>query len=101
MATVLVTGGSGFLGINLIRYLLAKGDQVVSLDFAPFEYPEKNKINAILEDIRHPEAVDAAMKWVDYVVHCAAALPLYLRKKSTPPMLTVPALLLSRRSSMG
>jgi len=33
---VLVTGGSGFLGINLIRYLMARGIETVNVDFAPF-----------------------------------------------------------------
>ncbi|HEY6626784.1 MAG TPA: NAD-dependent epimerase/dehydratase family protein, partial [Ignavibacteriaceae bacterium] len=28
----LVTGGSGFLGINLIRYLHSRGHQIKSLD---------------------------------------------------------------------
>ena len=36
----LVTGGSGFLGINLIRFLLEKGHQVVSLDLLPFDYAD-------------------------------------------------------------
>ncbi len=36
----LVTGGSGFLGINFIRYALARGHSVVSLDKEPFDYPE-------------------------------------------------------------
>ena len=31
---VLVTGGSGFTGINLVRYLLSKGVKVRSLDLA-------------------------------------------------------------------
>ena len=37
---VLVTGGSGFTGINLIRYLLDKGVSVRSLDFAEFTYTD-------------------------------------------------------------
>jgi len=73
----LVTGGSGFLGINLIRYLLSRGCFVRSLDIAPFEYPEKDRINHIIGDIRKKKDVDNAMKGIDIVVHCAAALPLY------------------------
>lgn len=78
--TFLITGGSGFLGINLIRYLLKKGEKVVSLDLAPFDYPEKNKITAIVGDIRDKKTVDKAMQGVDVVVHCAAALPLYKKE---------------------
>jgi len=37
VARYLVTGGSGFLGINVIRYLLRRGHEVVSLDIAPFD----------------------------------------------------------------
>jgi nucleoside-diphosphate-sugar epimerase len=74
----LITGGSGFLGINLIRYLLERGHTVSNIDFAPFDYPDsKDKIRNCLNDIRDREAVDRAMEGVDIVVHCAAALPLY------------------------
>jgi len=74
----LITGGSGFLGINLIRFLLSKGHEVVSLDIEPFTYEDcKNKINAILGDIRDLEMVDKAIEGCDFVVHAAAALPLY------------------------
>ncbi len=37
---VLITGGAGFLGINLTRYLLERGYDVTSLDIADFDYPD-------------------------------------------------------------
>ncbi len=77
---ILITGGSGFLGINLIRYLYSKNfTELTSLDIAPFDYPEadRKKVNAILGDIRDTALVDRLMAEHDLVVHCAAALPLY------------------------
>jgi nucleoside-diphosphate-sugar epimerase len=76
MARFLVTGGAGFLGINLCRLLLERGHEVRSLDIAAFSYPERNRVEVLLGDIRDPETVDRAMAGVEVVVHCAAALPL-------------------------
>jgi nucleoside-diphosphate-sugar epimerase len=47
--TVFITGGAGFLGINLVRHLLAKGYKVVSYDLLPFDYPETfgTRINCV------------------------------------------------------
>jgi nucleoside-diphosphate-sugar epimerase len=74
----LVTGGAGFLGINLIRFLYNKGNEIVSLDIADFEYPDMaDKIEIIKGDIRNSETVKAATKGIDAIVHTAAALPLY------------------------
>lgn len=73
----LVTGGSGFLGINLVRYLLGKGHKVRSLDLLPFDYPEADQVDWIIGDIRDQAMVEQCMEGVDMVVHCAAALPLY------------------------
>ena len=76
--TVLVTGGAGFLGINLIRYLLERGHAPVSLDVAPLDYPDvQGRVVAVTGDIRDEAAVKTAMAGVDAVVHAAAALPLY------------------------
>jgi len=76
--TVLITGGAGFLGINLVRYLLAREQRVVSLDLAPFDYADaRDKITAVRGDIRNADDVRRAMAGVDVVVHAAAALPLY------------------------
>ncbi|MCU0512410.1 MAG: NAD-dependent epimerase/dehydratase family protein [Anaerolineae bacterium] len=77
MARYLITGGAGFLGINMARHLLAGGHTVVSLDMAPFDYPERPQITEVRGDIRQRDAVDRAMQDVDIVIHTAAALPLY------------------------
>jgi nucleoside-diphosphate-sugar epimerase len=75
--TTLVTGGAGFLGINEVRHLLARGHQVTSLDIAPFDYPERDRIRVVDGDIRDAAAVRRAMEGARFVVHTAAALPLY------------------------
>jgi nucleoside-diphosphate-sugar epimerase len=75
--TYLITGGAGFLGINLTRYLLARGHHVVSLDIAPFDYPERPQVRSVQGDIRNPADVQKALEGVDRVIHTAAALPLY------------------------
>lgn len=80
MSTYLITGGAGFLGINMTRYLLARGHQVVSLDIAPFDYPERSQITEVTGDIRIRADVEKAMLGVDVVIHTAAALPLYKKE---------------------
>lgn len=76
--TYLITGGAGFLGINLVRHLLNKGQRVVSYDLAPFDYEDvKEQVTVITGDIRDEAAVAKAMDGVDIIVHTAAALPLY------------------------
>ncbi len=73
-----ITGGSGFLGINLIRYLYSKNHDIVSLDLVKFDYPDmKDKIKHVEGDIRDRNKVQELMKGIDIVVHTAAALPLY------------------------
>ena len=79
---ILVTGGAGFLGINLIRYLLKKNHEIVSLDIAGFNYPDvSDKIKIIKGDIRNTVAAGQAMLGVNAVIHTAAALPLYTKEE--------------------
>ena len=74
----LITGGAGFLGINLARYLLAKGQSVASLDIADFRYADaRNRVQIMTGDIRNHATVESAMEGVSVVIHAAAALPLY------------------------
>lgn len=74
----LITGGAGFLGINLVRYLHSRGHNVASLDIVQFDYKDMNdKIEIITGDIRDKQAVEKAVQGRDIIVHTAAALPLY------------------------
>jgi len=80
MAAYFITGGAGFLGINLTRFVLEKGHRVISFDISPqYDYPEKDddRVTVIQGDIRDIEAVREAIAGCDIIVHTAAALPLY------------------------
>jgi nucleoside-diphosphate-sugar epimerase len=72
----LITGGAGFLGINLCRHLLAQHGQVRTLDIAPCQYSERSKVEVIDGDVRDRTTVFEATREVDVIVHAAAALPL-------------------------
>jgi nucleoside-diphosphate-sugar epimerase len=74
--TFLVTGGAGFFGINMIRYLLERGQSVVSIDLEPFDYLERNRVRVVTGDIRKPADMEQAIEGVDVVIHAAMALPL-------------------------
>lgn len=75
---IYITGISGFLGINLVRYLLLHNYANISgIDLVDFSYPERDRITFLQGDIRDALAVKASMKSADIVIHAAAALPLY------------------------
>jgi len=53
---------------------------ITSLDIAEFDYPEKDRVNVIKGDIRDKNVVTQCMNDVTWVVHTAAALPLYRKE---------------------
>lgn len=77
MKTVLITGGAGFLGVHLSRFLLKKGFNIISVDIADYTAEDiKSKVQIIKADIRNEGELNNIFKNVDYVVHTAAALPI-------------------------
>ncbi|MBT2489838.1 NAD-dependent epimerase/dehydratase family protein [Streptomyces sp. ISL-96] len=74
--TVVVTGGSGMLGGNLVQSLAAAGLEVRSLDVRPPTEPVPG-VDHVIADIRDAGRVRAALAGADAVVHTAAALPSY------------------------
>jgi len=81
MGRVLVTGGAGFIGSNLVPRLLEKGYSVVVLDnlcSGKLENLDGVKDNPafrfIRGDIRDPVALSKALDGVDSVVHLAALI---------------------------
>lgn len=74
MARIFITGGSGFVGRNLIRALTARGDEVIALARSPRATLTVEELGALsasgdLEDI---EAMKVGMRGCDTVIHAAA-----------------------------
>lgn len=77
MAKYLVTGVAGFIGSNIAQALLDRGEEVRGIDNFCHGRMENiasilNRIEFLEADIRDFEAVRAASKGVDYVLHRAA-----------------------------
>ncbi len=75
---ILITGGTGFLGVHLARYFLKKKYRVTLLDTAPLTAKDIiGKVNVVNADIRDYTSLEKALAQITYVVHAAAALPIH------------------------
>ena len=74
ISTVLVTGGSGFIGSYVVDRLLSDGIKVVSFDHVHAQKNLPTGAERFLGDIRDAEAVTEAMAHVDGFIHLAGVL---------------------------
>lgn len=75
--TILVTGGTGFLGGEIIRALAAQGAQIRALvrDPARADYiRDLAQVTLVQGDLTRPETLAQALEGAPYVIHSAAAL---------------------------
>lgn len=75
MQTILVTGGCGFIGANLLPMLLSKGYAVRVLDsliLGNREYIKGLNVEFMKGDVRDPGDAARATRGVDTVIHLAA-----------------------------
>jgi nucleoside-diphosphate-sugar epimerase len=80
---ILITGGAGFLGLHLTNYFKKNTKNTLTLlDIADYNQKEyTGKLNLVKGDIRDKKVVSKIMKEIDYVIHAAAALPLWSEKE--------------------
>lgn len=88
METFLVTGGAGFIGSNIVEYLVNKGKRVRVIDNLSTGKLENikpflNEIEFINGDIRDLETVNKAAEGIEVVLH-QAALPSVPRSVADP-----------------
>jgi len=78
---VLVSGGTGFVGCNVVRYLAHQGCEVLALDVTPpdnaletYWHKEEDRIRFVQSDITSKQAVEKTVKGekIDFIVHTAA-----------------------------
>ncbi|OBH77256.1 steroid delta-isomerase [Mycobacterium scrofulaceum] len=76
LGRVLVTGGSGFVGANLVTTLLDRGYRVRSFDRAPSPLPEHPQLEVLEGDITDTAVCAQAVDGIDTVFHTAAIIEL-------------------------
>ncbi len=76
LGRVLVTGGSGFVGANLVTELLERGLEVRSFDRVPSSLPGHPRLEVFEGDITNGDDVAAAVDDIDTVIHTAAIIDL-------------------------
>jgi nucleoside-diphosphate-sugar epimerase len=78
---ILVTGGGGFVGLNLVEALLGRGEEVVLFDSGMLPrtaqralMPHAGRLNVARADVRDAAQVNQVFEShrIEFIVHCAA-----------------------------
>ena len=79
MSSILVTGGNGFVGRHIVAVLQDRGEtvRVLALPAEDTRWLEQCGITVCRGDVRQPEAVAAAMRGADAVLHMAAMMDVW------------------------
>src|ERR1700693_925141 len=80
MTSVLVTGGSGFIGQHLVSTLVARGLQVRVLDIDAPSNPEP-EVEYVEGSVLDPDRVAEALRGVEQVYHLAGLPGMWMRQK--------------------
>lgn len=72
MSSIVVTGGSGFIGSNLINRLLEKGYTVHNIDIAESQHFHDDKYYFHKNDILDSDSIENIMKNTDVIFHLAS-----------------------------
>lgn len=76
LGRVLVTGGAGFVGANLVTELLERGHFVRAFDRAVSSLPPHERLEVLQGDICDTATVAAAVDGIDTIFHTAAIIDL-------------------------
>ncbi|MFX1447588.1 MAG: NAD-dependent epimerase/dehydratase family protein, partial [Promethearchaeota archaeon] len=85
MATILVTGGTGFIGIPLVKNLYELGHKLKLLvressNTAPFK--ELKEVEYIIGDVQDLSSFEKSVKNLDAICHLAAYTGIWAKDKS-------------------
>lgn len=113
LVRILVTGGSGFVGLNVVEALLSAGIDVVSFDRRPMADPAvrafrqlPGTLELVEGDIQDVRGVLAAARDTDAVIHGTAITPddadeAALADLALPSMSAAPSMPFGPRPSRG
>ncbi|MBY9008536.1 MAG: NAD-dependent epimerase/dehydratase family protein, partial [Candidatus Lokiarchaeota archaeon] len=85
MANILITGGTGFIGIPLVKKLHELGNRLKLLireGSNTTSFKELNNIDYIIGDIRDVSSLEKAANNVDAIYHLAAYTAIWAKNKS-------------------
>nr|MBA2701000.1 NAD-dependent epimerase/dehydratase family protein [Chloroflexota bacterium] len=86
---IFVTGGAGFIGLAVVRRLVARGDRVVAVVRDPDRSSELDDlgVETRLGDLSRPTAIAEAMREADAGIHLAGIYRVGIQARDRPRML--------------